>query len=327
MRYLVGIALITAATGCARADTTDLAVEAKIPLGQVAGRIDHLAFDPTRSRLYVAELGNGSVGIVDLQERRVLRTVPGFAEPQGIAYEPTTDAIYVANAADGSVRVFSGADFTALGSSALGKDADNVRVDPAARRVFVGYGAGALAIIDPATRTRVAEVQLDGHPEGFQLDPGGTYVYVNVPAARQIVVVSREANRALAAWPTGRVLGNYPLAIDSNKSRVISVFRNPARVHAYDPRTGQMASESDVCADADDVFVDPGRERIYLICGEGFVEVLDSSGDALTPRGRLATRQGARTGLFVPELDRLIVAVRASAGEPAALWVLRPAAH
>ena len=327
MRYLVGVALIMAATGCPRADTTDLAVEAKIPLGQIAGRIDHLAFDPMRSRVYVAELGNGSVGIVDLKERRVLRTVAGFREPQGIAYEPTTDSIYVANAADGSVRVFSGADFKALGSIALGKDADNVRVDAAARRVFVGHGDGALAIIDPATRTRVSDIELDGHPEGFQLDSGGSYAYVNVPASRQIVVVSLEANRALAAWPTGRVLGNYPLAIDSKKSRVISVFRNPARLQAYDPRTGQMTSESDVCGDADDVFVDSSRERVYVVCGEGFVEVLDSSGDALTPRGRLATRQGARTGLFLPELDRLIVAVRASSAEPAALWILRPAEH
>lgn len=327
MRYLVGIALITSAIGCASADTTDLAVEAKIPLGQIAGRIDHLAFDPARSRVYVAELGNGSVGIVDLKERRVIRTVPGFREPQGIAYEPTTDSIYVASAADGSVRVFSGADFKALGSIALGKDADNVRVDAVARRVIVGHGDGALAIIDPATRTRVSDVQLDGHPEGFQLDSGGNYVYVNVPAARQIVVVSLEANRALAAWSTGRVLGNYPLAIDSKKSRVLSVFRNPARLQAYDPRTGQMTSESDVCADADDVFVDSSRERIYVVCGEGFVEVLDSSGDALTPRGRLATRQGARTGLFLPDVDRLIVAVRASSAEPAALWILRPAEH
>ena len=327
MRFLVGIAFLTVAIGCARADTADLAVETKIPLGQIAGRIDHLAFDPTRSRIYVAELGNGSVGIVDLKERSVIRTVPGFREPQGIAYEPTTDSIYVAEAASGSVRVFSGADFKTLGSIALGQDPDNVRVDPAARRVVVGYGDGALAIIDAATRTRVSDLELDGHPEGFQLDSGGSYIYVNVPAARQIVVVSREANRALAAWSTGRVLGNYPLAIDSKKNRVISVFRNPPRLQAYDARTGQMTSESDVCGDADDVFVDASRERIYIICGAGFVEVLDPSGDAFTPRGRVATRQGARTGLFVPEMDRLIVAVRASSGEPAALWILRPAEH
>src|SRR5581483_7198874 len=73
-----------------------LTLEMKIPLGEVAGRIDHLAFDPMRERVYIAELGNASVGIIDLKAHRVLRTVAGFEEPQGIGYEPTTDTVYVA---------------------------------------------------------------------------------------------------------------------------------------------------------------------------------------------------------------------------------------
>jgi hypothetical protein len=40
--------------------------------------------------------------------------------------------------------------------------------------------------------------------------------------------------------------------------------------------------------------------------------------------GRIATLPGARTRLFIPEIDRLVVAARASGSEPAALWVLRP---
>ena len=43
-----------------------LTVENKILLGKVAGRIDHLAVDLDRKRLFVAELGNNSVGVVDL---------------------------------------------------------------------------------------------------------------------------------------------------------------------------------------------------------------------------------------------------------------------
>ena len=43
-----------------------LILEAKIPLGQVSGRIDHLGIDVKRQRLLVAGLGNNSVGVVDL---------------------------------------------------------------------------------------------------------------------------------------------------------------------------------------------------------------------------------------------------------------------
>ena len=66
-------------------------LEAKIPLGPVSGRIDHLAIDLRRQRLFVAELGNDSVGVVDLANGKVMSTMRGFKEPQGIAYEPSTD--------------------------------------------------------------------------------------------------------------------------------------------------------------------------------------------------------------------------------------------
>ena len=112
----------------------------------------------------------------------MLRTIDGFKEPQGIGYEPATDTIYVANARDGSVRLLGGEDFTPVGSIELGSDADNARIDPSHRRVLVGYGDGALAIIDPATRTHTGDVKLPAHPEGFQLIDGGTRAAVTCRA-------------------------------------------------------------------------------------------------------------------------------------------------
>ena len=49
------------------AATGALRLETKIPLGAITGRIDHLAIDVARRRLYVAELGDNSLGIVDLE--------------------------------------------------------------------------------------------------------------------------------------------------------------------------------------------------------------------------------------------------------------------
>ena len=77
-----------------------LALEAKIPLGAVAGRIDHFAFDPDRQFLVVAELGNDSVGIVDVKERKVLHRLSALREPQGTAWHPATSTLYVTNAGD-----------------------------------------------------------------------------------------------------------------------------------------------------------------------------------------------------------------------------------
>jgi DNA-binding beta-propeller fold protein YncE len=88
------------------AETTPLQLEAKIPLGDVRGRIDHMAVDLKRKRLFIAELGNDSVGIADLTNGKLIQTIAGLKEPQGVGYEPSTDTLFIANACDGSVRLF-----------------------------------------------------------------------------------------------------------------------------------------------------------------------------------------------------------------------------
>jgi DNA-binding beta-propeller fold protein YncE len=130
--------LMWPATLLAQTSSAPLALEAKIPLGEVSGRIDHLGIDTKRQRLFVAELGNSSVDVVDLAASKVLHRIAGLSEPPGVAYVPFADNIFVANAGDGSVRVLRGEDLTPIGRIELGDDADNVRVDSARNRVLVG---------------------------------------------------------------------------------------------------------------------------------------------------------------------------------------------
>ncbi|HJU17921.1 MAG TPA: hypothetical protein VJ770_15805 [Stellaceae bacterium] len=310
---------------CAQAQVvgSPLVLEAKIPLGAVSGRIDHLAIDLRRQRLLVAELGNDSLGVVDLATRRVLRTVAGFKEPQGVGYEATTDTIYVANAGDGSVRVLRGEDLAPIGRIELGSDADNVRIDAAHRRVLVGYGEGALAIIDPVSRAKVGEVRLPAHPEGFQLVANGTQAVINLPNAHRIAIVDL-ASGGVRRISTGALAANFPMAVDPQARRVLVAFRHPPMLAAYTIPEGRPTARLPICADADDVFVDVRRHRVYVSCGAGVVDVLEPAADGFARLARVATVSGARTSLFVSERDRLYVAVRARGHEPAAIWVFRP---
>ncbi|MGX9430674.1 MULTISPECIES: YncE family protein [Bradyrhizobium] len=303
--------------------TPPLQLENKIALGEVSGRIDHLAIDLPRQRLFVAELGDDRVQIVDLKESRAQHVITGLKRPQGIGYVPSSDTLLVANAGDGSVQLFRGPNYETAGQIDLGDDADNIRIDPASNRIFVGYGNGSLAEIDPATNGKIADIPLRAHPESFQLARSSRRIFVNVPKSREIAVIDRFASKQVANWPvdTG---SNFPMTLDEESGRILVASRNPAQLGVFSMQDGSIIATADACGDSDDLFFDAKRHRVYLICGDGYLDVFEAKEDAYRRSAHIPTISGARTALFVPDLDRLFVAARANPGEPAAIWVFRP---
>jgi DNA-binding beta-propeller fold protein YncE len=321
---VIALASSTALAFAQPADTAPLQLEAKIALGDVRGRIDHMAVDLKRQRLFVAELGNDTVGIVDLSNLKLIHRIDGLKEPQDVGYEPSSDTLYVANARDGSVQLFDGSDYRSSGRIELGSDADNIRIDTAAHRVFIGYGSGGLAVIDPSTRNKVGDIALKAHPESFQIDPGTSQIFVNVPDARGIAVVDSVSQKQTGKWPLANRGANFPMALDPGRRQVLIVFRAPAELGVLSMRGGKPFATTEACGDADDLFIDAKRARVYVSCGAGFLDVLEPKDATYRRIARIPTVSGARTSLFVPEMDRLLVAVRASSGEPAAIWIFRP---
>src|SRR5262249_34352562 len=168
--YMKSFAVALALTGTLLVHSswaeTRLLLERKIPLGEVRGRIDHLAVDLKRNRLFVAELENDTVAVVDLDAYQVMHVISDLKKPQGLGYHPSTDALYIVNGGDGTLAIFRGDDYQAIARMPLGEDADNVRVDAVGNQVIVAY-SGGLAVIDPFSRSKVADIELKTHPEGF----------------------------------------------------------------------------------------------------------------------------------------------------------------
>ena len=191
-------------------------------------------------RLFVAELGNDTVGVVDIDGRKVVRRLQGFDEPQGIAYLSQTDTLYVANGGDGVLSAFRGAQLEPVGKLDLGGDADNIRIDRDQGRIYVGTGSGNLTIIDAAAFKKTAEIELKAHPESFQLAGEGSRIYVNVPDAQEVAVVDRETSKQIASWPTAGLRSNYPMALDSPRGRVLVAFRQPATLVSFDAASGAV---------------------------------------------------------------------------------------
>jgi DNA-binding beta-propeller fold protein YncE len=293
-----------------------------IELPGVDGRIDHLAMDSSTQRLYVAALGNNTVEVLDLNAGTHLRSLSGFREPQGIAVAADTKSVAVANGQGDGVQLVSAEDYQPRAAVRLGDDADNIRYDGEAKRLYVGFGGGALAAIDPVAAKVVGEVKLAGHPESFQLARGGTQVFVNVPTASHIAVVDRVSMKVTATWPVVTARSNYPMALDETNHRLFVGCRRPAKVLVFDTTSGKELASFDIVGDTDDLFYDSARKRVYISGGEGFVDVFQDAGaNAFTRLAHVATASGARTSLFIADQSRLYLAVPHRGNQKAAIRI------
>jgi hypothetical protein len=315
---------VLATSSAMAAESPALTLQTKILLGDVRGRIDHLAIDDARQRLFVAEFGNNSLGVVDLKDQKIFHRVAGLNEPQGVAYVSAIDCIFVSNGGDGSLRVFSGRDFSPIARVELKADADNLRIDAIKNLVFAGFGSGGLAVIDASSRKKVGEINLEGHPEGFELEPAGERAFVNVPDAQGIAVLDRTSSRQIATWTVPQATGNFPMAIRQRGTELLVGFRRPARLAIVDTRSGNLRAIIPSCDDSDDIFVDEKRSRAYVSCGQGFIDVFKLGDASLSRIDHIPTLAGARTALYDPELDRFFLAVKANSSAPAAIWVYQP---
>jgi len=294
----------------------------RIPAPGVTGRIDHFTAYPKRRLLIFAALGNNTVEVVNTFEGKVVQSIKGLNEPQGVLYVPEFNKLFVANAGNGTVNVYDGKTWALRKSISLGEesDTDNLRYDEATKRVFVGI-VGGIAMIDAATETHV-EKDLKGsggHSESFQLEKKGSRVFVNVPDDSSVVNIIDRRTGELTKWGLNGAKANYPMALDEDDRRLFVVTRRPPFVLVLDTDNGKELARVPIGGSCDDVYFDAERKRIYALGSDGYISAIQQNDpDHYALISNVPSTVGVRTGIFFGA--SLYVGVPAAGLEPAQIW-------
>jgi DNA-binding beta-propeller fold protein YncE len=298
-----------------------LQVNKIIPLPNVKGRIDHLDINLREQILYIAALGNNSVEIVDLKKGKVIHTLTGLNEPQGVCYIPGKQEIFVANGGNGDCYFFNAFTFEKTATVHLSSDADDVRYDSINSKIYIGYGEGGIAVIDANTHRHLSDIKLPAHPEGFQLDKAANVILVNVPDKNMIGVIDLTQLKLIDKWTRNSPTANFPMAIDNIQQYAFIGYRHPAKLVVLDVKTGKDININNMVSDVDDLYFDHEKKRVYVSGGGGFINIFQEDGSLFKQVANIPTRSGARTSLFIPALQIFVVAERAESGKPAQLSV------
>jgi DNA-binding beta-propeller fold protein YncE len=314
-----------------------LVLKATIPLPNASGRMDHMSVDLKGKRVFLSEIGNGGVEAIDFVTDKSVHMLTGFGEPQGNYFVAATNRLFVASGDDGTVKIFNGSTYKLEATAKFTIDADDLRFDPRTQHVIVGYsgqkfvggrpisgpggeGDGALGYV-ASNGDHGTLIPVDAHPEAFEIERNGSRVFVNVPDHHEIEVGDLAKGKIIARWPVS-CTDNFPMALDEAHHRLFIGCRIPAKMLVFDTETGKSIASLDIPGTSDDLFYDAARRRIYVLGGEGYVDVFaQKDADHYERIARVKVPVGSRTGLFVPERNELFVAISQSASQPAELLV------
>jgi hypothetical protein len=278
---------------------------ADIAMPGVKGRIDDFGVDSKRHRLFVAALGNDTLEVFDtgasaVQSRRL----------RAAGYPACSNTgVFVANGheprrhPDASPWCRSGT------SRARGRRQRPLR-RPRAKSTSNG---GARSDTRRGTTARPRGTSPSGHPESFHWK-NGRASSSTCRTAGQVVSSTR---RVVARWSVPAA-ANFPMALDEAGRRLFVCTRAPALLLVYDIDTGRIVARHPIGGDSDDLFYSAAHKRVYVVCGEGRIDVLrQDDPDHYALEGTVSTGPRARTGLLVPEEDALYVAAPANGASPA----------
>lgn len=309
--FLIVFFAVLRISGIAETGSNDLLQPVgSIALEGIEGRIDHMAASPDGRWLFVAALGSNQVEIIDTDCRMIITSLKGIKEPQGLYYLARLKRLAVASGGAGKLYLYDGKWLRVATIGAV-QDADNLRYDASTGLLYLGYGQGALAIIDPRRGSKIGEIMLDGHPESFQLESNSRRIFVNVPKATEIEVVDRERRSILAKWKLREgAAANFPMALDERHQRLFIGLRHPPRLYVLDTESGRVIAEVPACGDSDDLFYNSITQQIYLSGGAGCVSVFQqNNADHYDRLLTLNTPRRSRTSLYVSSTHTLYVAV------------------
>jgi YVTN family beta-propeller protein len=179
-------------------------VTATIDLGR-HGRPHGIQFTRDGRRLAVTTEGSGSVLLVDLAARRVLRAIE---TQQSVSHmlvlAPTGQRAYVANIGSGSVSVLDLSAGRVVATIPTGAGAEGLDLTPDGRELWVANrAADTLSVIDTARLEVVAQVPCAGFPIRVKVTPDGRRVLVSNAESGDVAVFDALTRSPIVRIPMG----------------------------------------------------------------------------------------------------------------------------
>ena len=168
-----------------------------------------VAVSPDASRAYTANIGSGTVSVIDLTAGKKLRDLAVGGKPEGIALADGGRTLWVGDLKGHRVQAFDTASFEKLAEVETGAVPIRVAVSPDGKWVVTSnVMAGTLTVIDARTRTKVRDAIVSGRPQAGQVtilfSADGKRLYAAETGADKVAEIDLATGQVLRRLPAGK---------------------------------------------------------------------------------------------------------------------------
>ncbi len=114
------------------------------------------------------------------------------------------------------------------------------------------------------------------------------------------------------------------MALDEPNHRLFVGYHEPAQLVTLNTMTGESLAEVKSSGDIDDMFYDANLKRLYLSCGQGFIDVIDQLRLIATGQRRGSRPAPEHGSFFSPGINLLYLAVHLCQNEQAEVQAYQP---
>lgn len=282
------------------------------------GDFDHFTADLGSKRLFSAAEENSKALVFDLESGKLLQTLSDLKAPHSLVYRDDLKKLFVVDGDLGKIRMYDGTTYKNVGDIDLREGADSMAYDPATKYMYVITGGtdakmpnSYLTTVDTTAGKKIGDIKLDSDDvEAVVLEKSGPRAFVLIRGNNTIEVFDRQKQTKLATWPLLKdATKPTAMAFDESTHRLFVGTRSPGKLVVVDSNSGQVVANEPGASMIDDMGFDAGHKLIFFAATE-FLDVFrERDADHVEQIGHVPTAFRAKTGLYVPELNRYYLGV------------------
>ena len=266
-------------------DTSANAIVSSVPAGancRLCVNTEGVAIAPDAGRLYVSNVFDQSVSVIDIASNALVATLPIAGGPTAVVASPNGTRVYVLDGTGGAFvsEIDTATNAVLRTTPLLVTQARGMAITPDGARLYVStYGSNSVKVVSTATMSVTATIPAGNVPMGVDVAPNGSHMYVAAASSNAVLAIATTTNTVVATIP----VGTQPLSarVTPDGGRVYVANDLSRTVSVIDTQTHTVIATVTVEGNPRTIDFTPDGTRAYVASSSG-VQVINTATNLVT---------------------------------------------